>query len=132
MLPPSPESPSWCSCGNCVTDEADSTGPAPVCCLNVATGRSITDDSEGVCDSEEVTVLLRDGVCYGDFVRFTPRVFTRAPRPSSWAECNNAQKRLMLYAALHEHIYRGGRKGQRDPMPECIKQRVRAAYPRES
>jgi hypothetical protein len=113
-------------------EEADSTGPAPVCCLDVATGRSISDDSEGLCDTEEVAVLVRDGVCYADFLRFTPRVFTRLPRPSSWAECNNAQKRLMLYAALHESIYRGGKKGQRDPMPECIKQRVRAAYPRDS
>jgi hypothetical protein len=93
-------------------------------------GRDITQESEGLCDSEEVAALLRDGVCCTDFLRFTPRVFTRAPRPSSWAECNNAQKRLMLYAALHELIYRGGRKGQRDQMPECIKQRVRTAYPR--
>ena len=132
VLPPSPAPPAWCSCGNCAVEDVDSKGAAPVCCLDVATGRSIIDDSEGVCDSEEVAVLLRDGVCYGDFLRFTPRVFTRLPRPSSWAECNNAQKRLMLYAALHESIYRGGRKGQRDAMPECIKHRVRTAYPRDS
>ena len=37
----------------------------------------------------------------------------------------------MLYAAFHELIYGGGRKGQRDAMPECIKGRIREAYPRE-
>ena len=37
----------------------------------------------------------------------------------------------MLYAAFHELVYGAGRKGQRDAMPECIKTRVREAYPRE-
>jgi hypothetical protein len=37
----------------------------------------------------------------------------------------------MLYAAFHELVYGAGRKGQRDTMPECIKRRVREAYPRE-
>jgi hypothetical protein len=129
-LSSSPEPPAWCSCGNCVKEETDGEGPAPVCCLDVMSGRDITQDSEGLCDSEEVAALLREGVCSTDFLRFTPRVFTRPPRPSSWEECNNAQKRLMLYAALHERIYRGGKKGKRDPMPECIKQRVREAFPR--
>jgi hypothetical protein len=132
VLPSTSVPPVWCSCGGCVVDEADSVGPTPVCCRDVATGRHITDDSSCVCDGEDVALLLRDGVCYADFLRFTPRIFTRLPRPPSWAECDNAQKRLVLYAALHERVYRGGRKGQRDPMPQCIKHRVRAAYPRDS
>jgi hypothetical protein len=56
----------------------------------VAQGRDITDDNPP-CQGETVEQLLRDGVCFGDFLRYSPRVFTRAPRPSSWAECNNAQ-----------------------------------------
>jgi hypothetical protein len=141
-LPPSAETsaalsstsvpPAWCNCGNCAEEEADSKGPAPGCCRDVITGQHFADDGSCVCDSEDVVVLLRDGVCYADFLRFTPRIFTRPPRPPAWADCDNAQKRLVLYAALHERIYRGGRKGQRDPMPQCVKQRVRAAYPRES
>jgi hypothetical protein len=124
--------PVWCNCGNCADEpEERKGGKGPVCCLDVAVGDDITDESEGLCDGEAAEQLLRDGVCVADFVRFSPRVFTRPPRPLTWEECNNAQKRLMLYAAFHELVYRGGRKGQRDAMPECIKKRVREAYPRE-
>lgn len=99
-----------------------------MCCYDVGEGLDLTDDA--LCQSEAVDELLRDGVCYADFLRFSPRVFTRPPRPQSWGQCNNAQKRLMLYAALHRMIYRGeGRTGRRDPLPECVKQRVRSVYP---
>ena len=124
--------PIWCDCGNCTEDAEESKGgKGPVCCLTVAVGRAITDDHEGICEGEAAERLLREGVCVADFMRFSPRVFTRAPRPVTWKECNNAQRRLMLYAAFHELVYGAGRKGQRDAMPECIKRRVREAYPRE-
>ena len=41
-LSSSPEPPAWCSCGNCVKEETDGEGPAPVCCLDVMSGRDIT------------------------------------------------------------------------------------------
>jgi hypothetical protein len=86
-----------------------------------------------VCESEEVTVLLRDGPSQADFTRLSSRVYTRPPRPASYAECNNAQKRLMLYGVLHTIVYGGAeaQKGRRDPMPECIKHQVRTAFPRQ-
>ena len=132
ILPSSPVVPVWCSCGNCADDlEKNEGAKRPVCCLDVAVGGDITYESEGVCEGEEAKQLLRAGVSVADFLRFSPRVFTKAPRPLTWEECNDAQRRLMLYAAFHELIYRGGRKGQRDAMPECIKQRVREAFPRK-
>ena len=102
-----------------------------MCCLTVAVRRGVSDNDEGICDGVAAEELLREGVCVADFMRFSPRVFTRPPRPLAWEECNNAQKRLMLYAAFHELVYGRGRKGQRDATPECIKRCVREAYPRE-
>ena len=52
-----------------------------MCCLTVAGGRAISDH-EGLCEAEEAEQLLREGVCAADFMRFSPRVFTRAPRPA--------------------------------------------------
>ena len=55
------------------------------------------------------------------------------PLIDTYQGCNAAQKRLILYAVLHKMLYTGKDTvgGQRDPMPECIKDAVRRQCPDE-
>jgi len=120
----------WCRCSHCTSDDVNGS---PVCCLDVADaeGRHLYDDSRGECERPEIIALIRDGPGESEYYKHSKRVMKKTARPETYAECNAAQKRLLLYGILHTMLYRRGTGGQRDPMPECIKHMVRTAHPRE-
>jgi hypothetical protein len=120
----------WCRCSHCTSDDVKGS---PVCCLDVADaeGRHVYGDSRGECGRPEIIALIRDGPSESEYYKHSKRAMKKTARPDKYAECNAAQKRLVLYGILHTMLYRTGTRGQRDPMPECIKFMVRSAHPRE-
>lgn len=96
------------------------------CCLDVAVGPGV-DEQGRVCRSPGYLRTIAEGPDSQLFDRYKTRI--KGMPPASFADCNAKQKRLLLYATLHRMLYGSGARGQRDPMPECIKAAVRDAYP---
>jgi hypothetical protein len=117
----------WCSCGHCpALSESDSVNTLPCCCWHIEPAACHPVDSPPLCERLDVVTIIRDGVSNSDYAHFSARI--KGPgKPASFSACNAVQKRLMLYAALHRILYDSGR-GQRDPLPECIKHMVRSKH----
>ena len=97
------------------------------CCLDVVMGMG-RDDEGRVCRSLPYLRTIDDGPSAEQYDKFKMRI--KDGPPPTFADCNNKQKRLILYAALHRMLYpQGGAKGQRDPIPECLKTALRVTYP---
>jgi len=115
----------WCRCGNCVNEDGKDY---PTCCHDVETGSYQPDSIPSLCTRSDVVALVRDGAADADYDRYKQRI-KGADRPRTFAECNNEQKRLILYAVLNALFYGWSGKGARNPMPECIKHLLRTHYP---
>jgi len=98
-----------------VADVAD-----PRCCCNIEPTAHLAAHTAPWCERTDIAALIRDGVSAVDFDHYSKQRIKGKDRPRSFAACNNAQKRLMVYAALHRMLYHQASRGQRDPMPECI------------
>ena len=130
---PSPSSPvavDCCECGHCpaAPSPASDNGAAQSlhCCWDIEPAARLSGDSAPLCQRSDITSTVRDGISTADFDYYGKRI--RGGRPASFAACNPAQRRLMLYAVLHAMLYGQGSRGQRDPMPECIKHMVRTQH----
>jgi len=117
--------PSWCDCGHCI--DADDVA-MQTCCCHISPAALLPVNSPPLCESADVAAVIRDGVSSVDFEHYSRQRIRGKDRPQSFAACNAAQKRLMVYAVLHRLLYHQGFRGQRDPLPECIKHMVRARY----
>lgn len=47
----------------------------------------------------------------------------------TWADCNNAQKRIVLYHKTYRFLYGVGRHGIRVKLPSCIVNRIKITFP---
>jgi hypothetical protein len=100
----------------------------PSCCWHIEPAARLPVDSQPLCERADVGDVIRDGVSNADFEHYSRQRINGKERPSSFSDCNPAQKRLMVYAVLHRLLYQQGSRGQRDPLPECIKHMVRTRY----
>ena len=130
---PSPSSPvavDCCECGHCPpasSPTSDSGAVQPLhCCWDIEPAARLSGDSAPLCQRNDIISTIRDGVSTADFDYYCKRI--KGSRPASFAACTPAQKRLMLYGVLHRMLYAQGSRGQRDPMPECIKHMVRTQH----
>ena len=131
---PSPSSPIAVDCCECTHCPA-APSPASIngeahhalhCCWDIEPAAHLSGDSAPLCQRSDITSTVRDGISTADFDYHGKRI--RVGRPASFAACNPAQRRLMLYAVLHAMLYGQGSRGQRDPLPECIKHMVRTQH----
>jgi len=130
VAPDSPSPSASCECGHCPP------APTPVpdsvamqlqrCCWQIEPASCLLGDSSPLCERSDIASVIRDGVSAADFEYCCKRI--KGSRPTSFAACNQAQKRLILYGVLHSMLYGQGGRGRRDPMPECIKHMVRSQY----
>ena len=95
------------------------------CCWDIEPAARLSGDSAPLCQRSDITSTVRDGVSAADFDYYCKRI--KGSRLASFTACTPAQRRLLLYGVLHALLYEGSR-GQRDPMPECIKHMVRRQH----
>ena len=115
-----------CQCGHCYVP-ADCDDDSELCCCCDLVPPNLRDPDGSVCRSAPYTTLIATGPSADEYERFKSRMTRERVPPQSYAHCTPAQKRLVLYAVLHAMLYAGkGTKGQRDPLPECVKAAVRA------
>jgi len=101
----------------------------PSCCWHIEPAARLPVDSQPLCERADVAGVIRNGVSNADFEHYSRQRIKGKEKPSSFSACNPAQKRLMVYAVLHRLLYQQpGSRGQRDPLPECIKHMVRTRY----
>ena len=76
---------------------------------------------------------MRWGVCAGLHALLSSCVHqtTAASHVEGVQQCAEEADAIRRLPCSQELICGGGRKGQRDAMPECIKGRIRETYPRE-
>jgi len=109
-----------------VVNDRQAVGDGPVCCKDVVCG--IGRGSEGeVCRRADIVRLIALGPSAEQYRMEKKRFNKVKPLIDTYQGCNAAQKRLLLYAVLHKMLYswKDTAKGQRDPMPECVKYAVR-------
>jgi hypothetical protein len=109
-----------------VVDENGIVGDGPVCCKDVVYGIGRGNEGE-VCRRVDIVGLIASGPTAQQYEAEKKRFTKVKPLIDTYQGCNSAQKRLILYGVLHKMLYstRDKAKGQRDPMPECIKYAVR-------
>jgi hypothetical protein len=79
-----------------------------------------------VCQSPQFLTHIQHGVDR-DTYRGCSKSFTKTTQPPSWAECNDSQKRLVLYRLAWKSVGRDG--GGREVLPACMTLAIRTAYP---
>ena len=128
--PSSPVAVDNCECGHCppAPSPASESGAVQLlhCCWDIEPAARLSGDSAPLCQRSDITSTIRDGVSMADFDYYCKRI--KGSRPASFTACSPPQKRLMLYGVLHNMVYGQGSRGQRDPMPECIKHMVRTQH----
>ena len=129
-LPSSPVVVDCCECGHCPPAPRPQSHSDPVrplhCCWDIEPAAHLSGDSAPLCQRSDITSTVRDGVSTAEFDYYGKRI--KGSRPASFAPCTPAQRRRMLYSVLHAMLYGQGSRGQRDPMPECIKHMVRRQH----
>ena len=117
----------WRSCGHCPAPSvSDTVNTLQHCCWHIEPAGRLLVDSAPLCEGNDIASVIRDGVSDADFDYCCKRI--KGSTPALFAGCSAAQKRLVLYGALHRMLYGQGSRGQRDPLPECIKHMVRSTY----
>jgi hypothetical protein len=80
-----------------------------------------------VCRRLDIVGLIALGPSTEQYNKEKKRFTKVKPLIDTYQGCSAAQKRIILYGLLHKMIYHteDNAKGQRDPMPECLKYAVR-------
>ena len=117
---PSPSSPvavNCCECGFCPPAPSPALGNDALqprhccCCWDIEPAARLSENSAPLCQRSDITSTIRDGVSTADFDYCCTRI--KGSTPATFAACTPAQKRLMLYGALHRLLYGQGSRAQR-------------------
>lgn len=133
-----------CQCGHCVEDTrvarrimiVKGKERRPLCCMQVVTDEVQRGATGLVCQAPVYKAIVQQGADQVAYDEFKDRI-KDVPCPLTFADCNNAQKRVIVYAVLHNQL--AEQDGWDDvpemrgvpwkTMPECLKLAVRQRWP---
>ena len=139
LVPAASHHPLWCLCGCCeeVVEQKVGAQP-PLCCMKVVSDpRARSKLGHGtVCMSDRYTSVIK-GVTQREYDHWSSSRLKQVPRPPTFAACDNAAKRIIIYAELHARLKDSAgwesmphlKRLTWKPLPECMKQATRRQCP---
>ena len=117
-----------------ITRTAIQRKPLALCCMSVVDNPRHREVGGLVCKASEYTSIIATAPTKELYNRYKDRL---SPAASSFEECSNPAKRLIIYALLHARLAQHGgwqsmpelKQDKQKPMPVCLAAAVRKRWP---